>query len=1190
MLAILKSRIFLGLIGLALLAVLLWFAGPYFAFADHKPLEGVVGRLIAILVLVAIWAIVMTLRQLRSSQASNKIAAEVVGQEGGSESGGDSTPGGTAAAGGNRTPAASRAGGADAAQLRKRFEDAIEALKKSKRKGSANLYELPWYVIIGPPGSGKTTVLANSGLNFPLAQQFGKDALRGVGGTRNCDWWFTDKAILLDTAGRYTTQDSNASADGAGWVAFLQLLRKFRSRQPINGVIVAMSASDLLTADEKERERHVAAIRTRLDEISQTLRIAVPVYVLVTKCDLVAGFAEFFDDLGQDARGQVWGTTFPIESTESGRAPELFEKEFSRLLERLQQHVLGRMERERDTRRRVTILAFPQQMAAVGPLLNDLLKRVFTTTGFDNQILLRGVYFTSGTQEGTPVDRVLGAVARAFGVTSHVAPAAAGRGKAYFIERLLKNVVFRESGLAGINRRLQFLKIVLGSAAYLACAAILVLGVLGFVVSYQANASYIDQVGAGAKSLDATRPLVGAAALPPEALLPRLDALRAVSDNANQYDDHIPWRMRMGLYRGGALGEAAHDAYLRELNGVLLPVLASQFSTQIRSSVAAPDRLYEYLKGYLMLGDSGHRDPEQLRFLTEVELQRLYPRDEATHQRLGTHFTQLLATKDSVSSIPPNGELVEQARSALRTASLPVLMYSRLRLEYATDAKRALRLDLASGPGADQVLVRASGAPLSNPVPALYTRDVFREVNTTGKYKVMEQFASDTWVFGGSLLDVRNSGALTYQMLNLYEQDYIRVWDAVLQDVKLRPAADGHALAELLGVLSSPASPLKGYLVAVGTNTDLLAPAPDPTGASGALQAASAALSAKAAQLSSVLGAPPPGTDAPGTAVAKHFESIRALTQGPPGAAPIDGLLTSLGQTYKQLQAVGGGLGTVSALDALSKSGQSGALQSLQEQAKLLPPPVGAMVAQIGAKGTSFTVGQARDELSRRYEEQVARECRELVDGRYPLVRASTNDVPLADFGHMFGYGGVFESFFRDNLAALVDVSRTPWRWREGAAAIGGSASLLRQFEQAQRIRDLYFKAGAQAPETHFNLTPDTLDAAATRFSLDLDGQPFEYRHGPVQSKTMTWPGGAVGQAAVAFEERGNSGPGFVKQGPWAWFRALDQAQVKRDSDTRVEVTFAAGAHSMRMLLDATSIRNPFVRDEITGFHCGIAP
>jgi len=731
----------------------------------------------------------------------------------------------------------------------------------------------------------------------------------------------------------------------------------------------------------------------------------------------------------------------------------------------------------------------------------------------------------------------------------------------------------------------------LGSAAYLICALLLVLGILGLIVSYQANANYIDQVGSAAKSVVAASPIVASAALPPDLLLPRLDGLRAVSDTANQYNGNTPWRMRMGLYRGGALGEAAHDAYLRELNGVLLPVLASQLATQIRTSVATPDRLYEYLKGYLMLGDSGHRDPEQLRFLADVELRRLYPRDEAARQRLDAHFGQLLATRDTVSSISPSSELVEEARHALRTASLPVLMYSRLELEYATDSKRALRLDIASGPGSDQVLMRASGAPLSEPVPALYTRKVFQEINATGKYTVMQQFAADSWVFGGNLLDLRNSGTLMYQMLSLYEQDYIRVWDAVLQDVKLRPAADGRALTELLGVLSSPASPLKGYLVAVSTNTDLLQPAADPSAAgANPVQAASAALASKAAQLANVLGAPPPGADEPGTAVAKHFEPIRTLTQGPPGAAPIDAVLASLAQAHKQLQSMGGGLGSVSALDALSKSGQGEALQGLQQQAKLLPAPVGAMVAQIGTRSASLTVGQARDELSRRYEEQVARECRELIEGRYPLVRSSANDVPLADFGHVFGFGGVFDTFFRDNLAPLVDVSRAPWRWKEGAATIGGSAALLRQFEQAQHIRDIYFKAGTQVPEARFNLTPDTLDPAATRFSLDLDGQGFEYRHGPIQSKTMTWPGGGVGQAVVVFEERTGPGSNFVRQGPWALFRALDQAQLKRDSDTREEVTFSAGAHSMRVLLDATSIRNPFVRDTLSGFRCGIQP
>ena len=1170
MLALLKSRTFVLVIGLILLAAFIWFAGPYFAFADLKPLDGVLERVVAILVVVAVWAVVLLLKQMRSARASGKLADEVVAQGAGGQ---------------DSDSAEARAG--DAAQLRKRFEEAIDALKKSKKKGAANLYELPWYVIIGPPGAGKTTVLVNSGLNFPLAQKFGKDALRGVGGTRHCDWWFTDKAILLDTAGRYTTQDSNTRADAAGWVAFLQLLRKFRSRQPINGVIVAMSASDLLTSSEQERERHVIAIRERLAELARTLGIDVPVYFLVTKCDLVAGFSEFFDELGQDARAQVWGTTFPIELTEAGQAPATFEKEFERLIERLQQRVLPRMDSERDPRRRVGILAFPQQMAAFGPLLNDLLRRVFTTTDFEEQILLRGVYFTSGTQEGTPVDRVLGSIARTFGVSGAVAPAAAGRGKAFFIERLLKNVVFQESGLAGINRRLQLWKFGLQAVAYVACAAVLVLGLAGLTLSYKANATYVDAVGTAAGTLDASRLGANAVTLPAEALLPRLDALRDVTSTAEQYQSDVPFRMRLGLYQGNALGGAAREAYLRELNNVLLPVMATRFAEQVRASVAAPDRLYEYLKAYLMLGDAEHRDVDHLRVLADIELRRMYPQDSSTRERLGEHFAQLLTDEHGMRLTHVDAELVEQARYALRTASLPVLMYSRLKLSYASDAKRALRLDLAAGPGADAALVRTSGAAFSEPVPALYTRDVFQEVNGTGKYELLKQFAADDWVFGGNLLDVRNSGAQLHAMMNLYEQDYIRTWDGVLRDVKVRPTASAAELADQLGILSSPASPLKGFLAAAAENTNLLKPAAEapPAGAAGA---AAAGLASKAAQLANVLGAPPPGAEEPGTAVTKHFESIRTLVQGPPGAAPIDAVLAKLAQTHTQLQSIGSGLGDTSALDAVVKSGQADALKSLQQQARQLPEPIGAMVAQIGARSESIAMGQARGDLSRRYEEQVSRECRELVEGRYPLDRSSQNDVPLQDFGRVFGHNGTFDTFFRDNLASLVDVSRTPWSWRAGAASIGGSSAMLRQFQHARRIRDVYFKPGSQQPEARFTLTPGSLDAAVTRFSLELDGQRLEYRHGPQQSSSMAWPGGAVGQAAIVFEAGGGGGPSLVRQGPWAWFRVLDQAQIKRVSDTRLNVTLAAGGRSMQLVLDAASIRNPFVRDELAGFRCAM--
>ena len=1158
MVAILKSRVFLVTIGLLLLAVIIWFAGPYFAFADYRPLEGVVARLVAILILAVGYAAYVQLRQLKRASASRQLAEEVTKQD-------DSRAGGAA-------------GGAsgDAAQLRKRFEEAIDALRKSRKKGAASLYDLPWYIIIGPPGAGKTTVLVNSGLNFPLAQKFGKEALRGVGGTRNCDWWFTDEAILLDTAGRYTTQDSNAAADAAGWRAFLQLLKRFRGRQPINGVIVAISATDLLTLDERGREQQVGAIRERLDELARELKINVPVYALVTKCDLIAGFGEFFDDLRQEERAQVWGTTFPIEATESGAAADAFATEFDRLIERLQQRVLVRMDAERDPRRRAGILAFPQQMAVLRPALDELLRRVFKPSGFDHPVLLRGVYFTSGTQEGTPIDRMLGAIARSFGLTSAVAPPAAGHGKAYFIERLLKGVIFPESGLAGVNRGLQVRMIAARSIAYVACLVVLGLGLVWLTASYEANAAYIDEMAASVKSLP---PAVTVPGAPVDALLPELDALRDLTARAEQYRGHVPWHMRAGLYRGAGLGAEARDAYTRDLNAVLVPALRARFEQALQSNVAAPDRLYEYLKAYLMLGSAEHRDLDHLRFLGQAEWRQMYPQDPATAQRLDDHYEQLLS-EQRLSSVVLDPHAVEQARVALRNASIPVLMYDRLKLSYRDDQKRAVRLDLAAGTGAS-VLIRRSGKPLSEPVPALYTRAVFNEINATGRYQLVQEFLSDSWVFGANQLDLRNAGSLVYDVMNLYETDYIHVWDDIVKDVGIRPSGTPQAFADTLGVIASPASPLKGFLIAVSNNTNLLQPDTSLTG-----QAASAADSlanAKLGALQKIIGGPPQGAAPPGTRVTNYFAPIRQLVDGPPGQAPIDQMLASLNQQYQRLKSTGSGVGQQSALDPSVQAAVRDAKQSLALVAKQLPAPLGNVVAEVATRTESIVTTEARGELARLYATQVEQDCQDLVGGRYPLDPTSSTDAALGDFARVFGPGGVFDTFFRNQLAPLVDTSRSPWRWREGAAA--GPAAMLAQFQRAQGIRDVYFAAGSQTPEVRFSLIADTLDPTVTRFSLDVDGQAFDYRHGPVQSLSMKWPGSA-GEASFLFDAPSGPIPGPSRQGPWAWFHLLDQARVERSTDSRYRVTFNASGKSMRVILEAASIRNPFARNVAAGFRC----
>lgn len=1156
-LSFLRSRWFLTLVGVLLLCLLVWFAGPYFAFADFRPWASPIGRLVTIVVLIVIWAIYWQWKQWRASRAGEQIVSA-----------------GAASASSDRA-AATGATGADA-QLRGKFEEAIAALRKSPG-GAQHLVDLPWYIIIGPPGAGKTTALVNSGLEFPLADRFGKGAIRGVGGTRSCDWWFTTEAVLLDTAGRYTTQDSDEAADRAGWVEFLTLLKKHRRRRPLNGVLLAMSVADLAAQNDAERERHVQAIRRRLEELHRHLGIRLPVYVLLTKADLIAGFNEHFDDLDQRGRAQVWGVTFPEEASRSGQAHARIAEEFDLLVQRLAARVPDRLQAERDVSRRGAAFAFPQQMASLRTPVTAFVRDVFASSSLDGQVWLRGVYLTSGTQEGTPIDRMLGALSRNFGLSVQALVTAPGRGKAYFIERLLREVIFREAGLAGSDRRIELRLAIAHAAFLLLAAAVTVGGVAAMLVSYRSNAAYLDQVELTAKPLASVASAAGDA--PPERSIPALDALRQVVDVAARNGKDAPLTMRFGLYQGRSMLAAAEDAYFREMNATLAPAAARHFGEQVAAAGTEPDRLYELLKAYMMLGEPKRLDSEQMKLIAHNEWARLYASDAPTGERIALHFDALVDRPERVQPVKLEPALVERAQASLQQASLPLLMYSRVRLGYAGDADRAIQLDRELGLGAQSVMMRRSGKAFAEPFPALFTRTVFDEFNATGKTELVARFVDDAWVLGEHAPSLSQTPRLVADVLDLYERDYAEAWTALLEDVTVRSPRDTADAADILAVLSSPTSPLKRLLALTEANTNLLKPAP-----AGALPPqAQAAVGSLSASLDKALGSS--GGTKPGAFVTQQFAALHALVEGPAGSAPIDRLLAAMGQAQQQLRAttgLGGQSGDPAALAAVQN-----ALRALQLEASQMPPAVGSLIGGLSGQSQSVAMGVARNELTNRYQTQVVAQCRELVGGRYPLSPTSADDVTLEDFARVFAAGGLFDAFFQANLAPLVDTSRAVWRWRDGADAIGGSASMLAQFQAADRLRQVFFKPGASTPEFRFNVTPDELDGSVERFRLEVDGQVLDYRHGPRRAVPMVWPGGAVGQAAAAFEQTGGLRPQIVYSGSWALFRLLEQASVQRVSETRYLVSFNIGGKQARVILDASSIRNPLARAELARFRCG---
>jgi type VI secretion system protein ImpL len=601
----LRNRWLLGGLAFAAFAIVAWAVGDLVVLGSWRPFETPAGRAVLIGAAAAAW-IGWELWRAQRARRENARLLEVL------------------ASGSGESDAATRAS-REIEVLRQRFEEAAEVLKKARFKGPDGerryVHELPWYVFIGAPGSGKTTALVNSGLKFPLKEAgAGSDpSLAGVGGTRNCDWWFTEDAVLLDTAGRYTTQESDLEADAAAWSGFLDLIKRFRPRRPLNGALVTLSVSDLMLWNEEERKRYAWHVRARVAELYERLGVRFPVYLLVSKIDLVAGFMEMFGELGADARARVWGETFHYERDGFvlGTPGQRFADDFRALEARLYGELLERLQEEGDLQRRAAAYRFPQQFRALGPLIEEFLDTAFLGVAGAPEPMLRGVYFTSGTQEGNPIDRVLGTLARSFRLERErspapaLSPALAGTGKSFFLMRLLREVIFPESGLAGSDEALERR---LRRRRWLAYGAIGALGValaLLWTTSYVGNREFVAAAQARVDEAREALEKLGPPRSGDEAqLLRALNALRVLPGGYRDQQrgsaasfGQAAAAPGFGLSQSEKLGAQALRAYRNALSEALFPRLAMALEGEMREALRTPKRegLGEALAAYQSL-------------------------------------------------------------------------------------------------------------------------------------------------------------------------------------------------------------------------------------------------------------------------------------------------------------------------------------------------------------------------------------------------------------------------------------------------------------------------------------------------------------------------------------------------------------------------------------------------------------
>ena len=280
--------------------------------------------------------------------------------------------------------------------LQSRFRGVMQFLKQTtvnKHGHSAHLNQLPWYLLIGPSHAGKTTLLANSKVHYILQRQFPAQQTQPIAPSENCDWWVTRDANIIDVPGTYIYDKSNIYA--VLWKCFLRLIKKQRGKNALSGIIIAMSLPELMKqGDSKKYLSQLRSLFLRMSEIHASFSQPLPCYLVVTKCDQLAGFSEFFAESSDDEISQAWGVTLPA-LRQGEKIYDLLAERFNTLIKKLNQQLLWRLHQERNPMARPYIKDFPLQVERLKEFTLDFIKKL---SDANPSLQLQGIYLTSALQ------------------------------------------------------------------------------------------------------------------------------------------------------------------------------------------------------------------------------------------------------------------------------------------------------------------------------------------------------------------------------------------------------------------------------------------------------------------------------------------------------------------------------------------------------------------------------------------------------------------------------------------------------------------------------------------------------------------------------------------------------------------------------------------------------------------------
>ncbi len=695
----------------------------------------------------------------------------------------------------------------NASELQRRFKAALTFLKKTsaiKNGKSFHLNELPWYLLIGPTDAGKTSLLANADVPFILQKRLpGKFTIET---SQHCDWWVTQHACIIDVPGKYFSTEAIGYFSLA-WPLLLRLIKKYRGKKGISGILITLPLSSIMSfGNKKTSARLLADLFVCLRSLATYFPQPLSCQLLITQCDLLPGFVEFFAESSKEEAAQLWGVSLsdekPNKAHDELTTEDLLIDRFNALIKKLNQQLLNRLHQERHALTRAHIKDFPLQLEYLKDALNDFIKHFSIE---NTNLSLQGVYLTSAQQPKKEIEtnqtthEPIKTSQHAIQIFNPLSFASRG----YFIKQLIAQGIFNTTLPSTFTTQGRTWK---STALYTFIGAIIL--AIGFALTpdfkqsvqktnalqhrladYQNTMQHVHNAD---DRLANTLQLLIALQPPPPSHLFKFDLLNRVLT----FYSHQSQEKTIAMYQ-------------QTMQGIFMPEIKNYLGAYLKDPVNRNiDDLYAALTAYLMMGNvTTFQAPFVLR-----TLQQILPHD--TMKTNLTLFNEALTT--AWRPLPLDTTLIEQTRHYLISMPLLPLSYAIFKSMHQNDSENNLNFGVQEKN--DPILI----TPLSKQIPAIFTAKLFTSIDKHDIPLAAQEAIVGNTILGDSARSdksIETVNALAEQLRVAYINHYVEAWENFLNQIHLFSPTDLEQINQMISDLTSIHSPLLQFLKILHDNT-----------------------------------------------------------------------------------------------------------------------------------------------------------------------------------------------------------------------------------------------------------------------------------------------------------------------------------------------------------------------------------